>query len=228
MDPATELPVAQIKFAWWNEEMSRLADGSPLHPITRYLAQFANAAVTDWSLLARSAAAAAAHAAGAPLEHASELSAHAQALYAAPLLAASQLGGVAGHSETPCVAALAPALYLAAAAADHRRAARSGRVAFAVEELLAAGIGNEDLAADRPPPHLESYLTGVRSRARAYFLESAAALMPRERPPLRHLPVLAALGANHLADRKARGPTDFKLADLYNAWNTARRAAAGH
>jgi phytoene synthase len=227
MDPATEPSVAQIKLAWWMEEVGRLAGGSPLHPITRYLAQFANAPATDWSLLARSAAAAFAHAAGAPLERASELSAHAEALYAAPLLAATQLGGVAGRSEPTCVAALAPALYLADAAADHRRAARSGRIAFAVEELLAAGVGNEDLAADRPPPHLDSYLTEVRSRAHAYFVEASAALLPHERPPLRHLPVLAALGANHLADRNAPSDADFRLADLYNAWNTARRAAAG-
>jgi hypothetical protein len=43
---------------------------------------------------------------------------------------------------------------------------------------------------------------------------------------LRHLAVLATLGARHLHGRKHRAGADFRLADLYNAWSTARRAAA--
>jgi len=58
----------------------------------------------------------------------------------------------------------------------------------------------------------------------------ATALAPEQRPPLRHLLVLAALGAKHSSDgeRRSGNPSgaDFRLADLYNAWNAARRAAA--
>ena len=38
MDPATETSVAHLKLAWWQDEMQRLAAGSPVHPISGYLA----------------------------------------------------------------------------------------------------------------------------------------------------------------------------------------------
>jgi hypothetical protein len=43
---------------------------------------------------------------------------------------------------------------------------------------------------------------------------------------LRHLHVLAALGLDHLHGHRSPSSADFRLADLYNAWNAARRAAA--
>ncbi len=66
----------------------------------------------------------------------------------------------------------------------------------------------------------------MREHAARYFADAAAALAPPERPPLRHLLVLATLGAKHLNGGKRRAGTDFRLADLYNAWSAARRAAA--
>ena len=44
--------------------------------------------------------------------------------------------------------------------------ARVGRVPFAVDELMAAGVENADLMADTPPPHLRDYLDRVRERRR--------------------------------------------------------------
>ena len=227
MDPATEHGVAALKLAWWREELGRLHAGAPLHPITRYLAQFPTAA-SAVEPLARSLEAAAAQIAGAPLERARELESHAGALYGAPLEAAAGLDG--GRREPgnlrACVVALASGQYLAEARTDYRRAARVGRISFAVDELLAAGIDNADLAAGEPPPHLLAYLEQLRDRAARYFEVAQAALTAEERAPLRHLAVLAALGARRLRDREARSPPDFRLVDLYNAWNAARRAAA--
>jgi phytoene synthase len=236
MDPGTEIGVAQIKLVWWREEMQRLAAGAPLHPITRYLADFPCVAATDFAPLPRSVEAAAAHIAGAPLEHGAGLESHAYALYGAPLLVAALLGGTtllpngARGDQNPvhaCVAALAAAEYLARGIAEYGREARAGRILFAVDELLAAGIENDDLVAGEPPPRLENYLSQLRQRAAGYYSTAAAALAPDQRPELRHLLVLAALGAKHLNSRKPRSGADFHLADLYNAWNTARRAAAG-
>jgi len=228
MDPGTEAGVAQIKLAWWREEMERMAAGSPLHPISRYLADFPCAAATDFAPLTRSVEAAAEHVAGAPLERAVELESHADALFGAPLLVAALLGGVRGdrNGVHACVAALAAAEYVARAIADYGREARAGRILFAVDELLAAGIENDDFVAGEPPPRLRTYLNQLRQRAAGYYSTAAAALAPGERPQLRHLLVLAALGAKHLDRRKPRSDADFGLADLYNAWNTARRAAA--
>jgi 15-cis-phytoene synthase len=220
--------VAQIKLVWWREEMGRLAAGSPRHPITRHLADLPCAAATDFAPLTRSIEATAAHIAGVPLERGVELESHADALYGAPLSVAALLGGARADRSAlhDCVAPLAAAQYLARAIAGYGREARSGRIPFAVDDLLAAEIENDDLVAAEPPPRLRTYLNHLRHRAAGYFSAAAAALAPDERPQLRHLLVLAALGAKHLNDRERRPGADFRLADLYNAWNAARRAAA--
>jgi phytoene synthase len=235
-DPGPDVGVAHLQLAWWRDEIARLAAGRAAHPITRYLADLPGAGTADFGLLADAVEAAAAQVAGAPLEHALELRAHAGALYGAPLLVAAQLGTSrpgaapgdpgATHSMRACIAALACALYLARAIADYGREARCGRIPFAVDELLAAGIDNADLAAAAPPPRLAAYLEGLRTAAGGYFVQAGETLAPAERPELRHLAVLAALGSRHLHGRNHRRNADFRLADLYNAWNAARRAAA--
>jgi 15-cis-phytoene synthase len=227
MDPATDVSVARIQLTWWRDEMNRLAANSPLHPISRHLAELPRAAVAVFAPLANSVEAAIAQVAGAPLERADELQPHADALYGTPLLAAARLGGARGDHGVlhGCTAALAAAEYLARAIADYGREARAGRIPFAVDELLAAGIENDDLAAD-PPPRLQAYLERLRGNAANYFSIAAHVLPPAEQPELRHLMVLAALGAKHLNGRKSPSSADFHLADLYNAWNVARRAAA--
>jgi len=228
MDPGTEIEVAQLKLVWWHEELDRLAAGSPLHPISRYLAHLPYAADADFAPLIQSVNSAAVHVAGAPLESGVDLESHAAALYGAPLLVAARLAGARGEQIGPqaCIAALAAGEYLARVIREYGREARIGRIAFAVDELLAAGIDNDDLVAGEPPPRLQAYLIQLRQRAAGYFSTAAAALGPEERPRLRHLPVLAALGAKHLNDRQRRSGADFRLGDLYNAWNAARRAIA--
>ena len=129
MDPGTEAAVAQLKLAWWQEEMQRLTAGSPVHPISRYLAALPRADVAEFAPLERAVEAAARHIAGAPLERSKDLEAHASALRGGPYIVAARLAGerppgsAAGLEQS--VGALAAAEYLAATIADYRREARS-------------------------------------------------------------------------------------------------------
>ena len=226
---AAEASAARLKIAWWQEEIGRLARGAPVHPITRFLGSLPRAERVDFAPLGASIEAAARQIAGAPLEHGSELAAHSAALHAAPLAIAARLAAMperesgAGSDAERAAGALAEAEYLAGALADYRRAAHCGRVIFPVDELLAARFEDADLIAGQPPAHLQAYLDGQRRRA--VELYAAAAALPRtERAALRHLLVLAALGAKRLRERAA-GTADRRLFDLYLAWMTARRAA---
>jgi phytoene synthase len=225
MDPATESSVAHLKLAWWQEEMQRLAAHSAVHPISSYLAALPRAAAVDFTPLLDAVRAAAAQVNGAPLERAADLEPQSQALWGGPLTLATQLAAEPVDDEglRSCTNALAAAGYLSRAIRDYRREARVGRVPFAVDELLAAGIDNEDLCANPPPPHVQSYLGGLRERAAGYF-ESAARALPRaQRPQGRHLLVLAALGRTRVA-RLAPAASRAYLKDMFLAWTTARRA----
>ena len=225
MDPATDLSVAHLKLAWWQEEMRRLKLGSPVHPISVYLAALPRAASVDFSPLSDAVTAAASQVSGVPLERSADLEPQSEALWGGPLALASRLAEDL-PDETAlrrCTAALAAAGYLSKAIRGYRRQAHVGRVPFAVDELMAAGIENADLVADPPPPHLQNYLDGLRKRAAQYF-ETAARTLPRaQRARHRHLLVLAALGLARLNRRAA--PTERRrLKDMFLAWSTARRA----
>jgi phytoene synthase len=228
IDPAAGLEAAAIKLAWWQEEISRLVRGAPLHPITRFLAALPRAARVDFAALNSSLEAAARQIAGAPLERGADLEPHGAALWGSPLMTAVLLArDLAGDCEQPvrdAVAALGAAQYLEDSLADYRRDALRGRVILPVDELLASGIEDSDLTAVLPPPALQSYLDGLRGRAQRLYGAAARALPEAERAPLRHLLVLATLGERHVRAAERTTGT-FRPADVYRAWSTARRAA---
>jgi 15-cis-phytoene synthase len=216
--------VAHLKLAWWRDEMRRLAAGSAVHPISGYLAGLPRAASADFAPLLTAIDAAAAQVGGVPLERGADLERQSQAWGGALALASMLTADVPDETALRnCTAALAAAGYLSRAIHGYRREARIGRVPFAIDELMAAGIDNDDLAADPPPAHLRSYLDALRGRAAQYFETAAQALPRAERSRQRHLLVLAALGLAHLNGRAA--PLGRRrLKDMLLAWTTARRA----
>jgi phytoene synthase len=225
MDPATEVSVAHLKLAWWQEEMHRLCRGSAVHPISLYLGALPRAAAVDFTPLSVAVTAAAVQVSGAPLERGTDLEPQSRALWGGPMTLASQLADDVRDEAglRNCTSALAAADYLSKSIRDYRREVRAGRVPFAVDELLAAGVDNDDLAEEPPPPHLQRYLDGLRERAAQYF-NTAAEMLPRaQRARHRHLLVLAALGQAHLNSR-APAPERRRLKDMLLAWTTARRA----
>jgi 15-cis-phytoene synthase len=225
MDPATEHSAARIKLEWWREEIRRLAAGAPVHPIGAYLASLPRADEVDFAPLALSIDAAVAETSGAPLERGLDLAPHAWALRAHPLMVVSRLAtadpGEAGLEQ--CTQALAVADFLSRSTRDYRREARAGRVPFAVDELLAAGIDNSDLCADQPSAPLEHYLQQLRARAAQDYGIAAQTLPGADRSRQRHLLVLAALGLKHL-NRRARSREFSAVQDMLLAWSTARGA----
>jgi phytoene synthase len=225
LDPATERTVAQLKLAWWHDEMARLANGTAVHPVSRYLASQPGAAGAHFMILTEAVEATIVEFAGVPLELGAQLGAHSAALIAGPLRVASLIACVqpdkAGLDR--CTQALAVAQYLARALREYRRDAGCGRVPFAVDELLQAGIENADLSMPRPPPRLQAYLDGLRRRADEGYANVAHDLPRAARQGLRHLLVLAALGRRHLEAQS--GNSSFAaLKDMLLAWNAARRA----
>ena len=226
MDPATEASASRIKLAWWQEEIQRLIARAPVHPICRYLAALPRAGEVDFSALSRAIDASIAELSGVPMERRAELEPHACALRAGPLALVSRLASDADIDEIglgSCLRALATADYLARVTRDYRRQARQGRVPFAVEDLLAAGVDNADLCADQPSAKLEDYLRQLRARAAQNYETAALALPGAFRPSQRHLLVLAALGLKHLPPHSS-GLESARLQDMLLAWSTARRA----
>jgi phytoene/squalene synthetase len=225
MDPATEASASRIKLAWWQQEIQRLIERAPVHPICRYLAALPRAIEVDFTPLSRAVDASLAELSGVPLERSADLEPHACALRAAPLGLVSRLAsdGLDEVGLGDCLRALAVADYQARSTRDYRRQARHGRVPFAVEELLAEGLDNADLCADRPSARLDGYLKQLQVRATQSYETAARALPTACRASQRHLLVLAALGLKDL-QRHASGLESARVQDMLLAWSTARRA----
>ena len=228
LDPATEATVAQLKLAWWQEEMTRLAQDSAVHPVSRYLASQPGAAGAHFEILAEAVEAAMLELSRVPLELGAHLKAHSTALLAGPLRVASLIArpldatfGIEALERA--TQTLAAAQYLARALREYRRDAACGRVPFAVDELLQAGIENADLSMPRPPPRLQAYLDGLRRRADERYANVGHDLPRAAREGLRHLLVLAALGRRHLAAQSGNSAL-AALKDMLLAWQAARRA----
>ena len=198
--PPIELAAAHLKLAWWREEIERLGRGAPVHPISRYIA----------SLAARGRGGFHAPRDNPRGRRAPDRRRTARAWRRARSARGRPVGGAARDGSAPrgragadagaaavhrAEAALAAAEYLNDAIAGYRRAARFGRVVFPVDELLAANVEDADLSAAEPPLHLQSYLEELRRRAVGYCSQATAALPRSEHGPMRHLLVLAALGA---------------------------------
>jgi 15-cis-phytoene synthase len=220
--PVTEPSVAQLKLAWWQEEMTRLIAGTPVHPLSLYLAAMPRAAPTVFEPLLVSVQAAFMEASGVPLERADQLEAHATALLANPWRVAGRLIDDDGAEIADSTRALAAAEYRSHAIRNYMLAARHGRVLFPVDELLAAGIENAALAAAVPGTAVQAYLAAWRARAVQGFAHATAAL-PTAGARYRHLAVLAALGAEHLRRDSHTRPRPLK--DMLLAWSAARRAS---
>ena len=206
--------------------MQRLAQGSGAHPISRYLRALPRSAEVDWSPLLQAVEAAATQIGGAPWERRADLEGQSQALWGGPMELASRLAAdpVDQDGVGRCIRALAAAEYLAQALSDYRRDARMGRVSFAIDDMLAAGITNGELAADVAPGSVQAYLVRQRADAARYFETACTALPTLEQPRQRHLLILAALGRQRLdADAHSRVR---RVSDMLLAWTTARRAAA--
>lgn len=225
LDPASEPSAGRIKLAWWQEEVRRLIAGTCVHPIGTYLLSLPHASPVRMEPLALAIDAVVAESNGAPLEHCSDLEPHAYALRAAPLLVAARLAGTEPDegSLQDCLRELAVADFLARSTRDYRRAARIGRVPFAVDELLAAGIDNADLCAAEPPAQLQDYLLKLRGRAETSYATACQSLPMPNRARQRHLLVLAALGLKHIR-RRVDALESPRMQDMLLAWSTARRA----
>jgi phytoene synthase len=228
-----ETAVATTKLAWWADEVVRIAAGGAVHPIGRHLRSLPGAERVDFAPLSAALEAAALQMGGVPVERGADLDAHAAALIGAPLAVAAELVAAATHDPAAwraqlraATAALGAAEYRARAAADYAREARRGRMLLPIDELLAAGIDNADLAAPEPPSRLREYLERLRRVAAERYRAVPAALPTVLHGAQRGLLVLADLGLAHLEGGRRSDAPEVRLRDMFRAWRTARRALA--
>jgi len=254
--PDIDHHVAHARLQWWQEECERCAQGRPVHPLTRELVKaygataagvpsplaglrgFVDTAV--WDL------------AGATFETRKELTAYCERWAAAMFETAAgqvvsagpgELGAVA-PSRVPGAASGEPGAVahwraLGAAAreiellADLAREAHTGRVRVPLDELDRAGVVVSSLAKPPWPAPLAALMRARHEALRATIGASVGTLGREEQSNYRGLLVWAALACRQSARAQRALPGIISprryhaLADGWQAWRAARRAAAG-
>ena len=246
--PGIDHHVAHARLQWWQEECERCAQGRPVHPMTRELVKaYGSAAVarqpSPLAGISGFVDAAVWDLAGATFETRKELNAYcarwSAAMFetAAGYVTSSTPGAVAASSGAePAISrwrVLGAAVREIELLTGLAREAHAGRVRVPLDELDRAGVEVGSLA---KPPWPGALVTLLRERyeaLRTTIAESVSTLGREEQAGFRGLLVWTALawGQSARAQRALPGiifPRRYHaLADGWQAWRAARRAAAG-
>jgi len=254
--PGMEHHVAHARLQWWSEEAERVAEGRPVHPLTRELVKARANAGGQAGASAMASGATSATASGAtsgaasPLigitgfvdtavwdlasatfETRKELTAYCERWAAAMFETAAQAPGSAAPSPWKTLGAAVREIELLT---DLAGDAQIGRVRIPLDELDRASVDTKTLAKLPWPAPLTALLRERHEALRTTIANGVAALARDDQMSLRGLLVWAALTLR-LSRRAQRAlpnvilPRRYDaLADGWQAWRTARRAAAGN
>jgi phytoene synthase len=222
-----EHQVAHARLQWWSEECERTAQGRSVHPLTRELVKasgdpsrlagirgFVDTAV--WDL------------ASATFETRKELTAYCERWAAAMFETAAALGPAAARMR-----ALGAAVRELEMLENLAQEAHAARLRVPLDELERGGVDVHDLPKLPWPAALGTLLSQRHEALRAIIRDGISAFGREEQPGLRGLLVWGALAWRQSlrAQRALPGTIEPRrydaLADGWQAWRAARRAAAG-
>jgi 15-cis-phytoene synthase len=232
--PGMEHHVAHARLQWWSEEAERVAQGRPVHPLGRELVKARGVAAGAAGPAAEAAQVtgitgfvdtAVWDLASATFETRKELTAYCERW-------ASAMFETAAGAPSPWKT-LGAAVREIELLADAAREAHSGRVRIPLDELDRAGLEPNVFAKLPWPAPVATLLKDRHLALRATIATSVRGLAPEAQMASRGLLVWAAL-TWQLSVRAQRAlPTVIPprrydaLADGWQAWRAARRAASG-
>lgn len=224
--------VAHARLAWWQQELERLADGRPQHPITRSLAAATGERPADWASLQQLLGAASLELARATFDDEGEFDTYLGAA-TAPLHALAATLAVDDTEASSAAAAfgtrLGEALRMIEVIESLRHDALRGFIALPLSWLGAANLTVEALQSGRDPA-IATVLARADELARNRLQAAFAALAREQRAGLSGQLALAAGYTRRVADWRHRGfdiagppPAPRPLATLWTCWRAARR-----
>jgi 15-cis-phytoene synthase len=193
VEQASDPAPARAGLAWWAQELQRLFDGVPQHPVTRALAPHVPAYGLSPEPLVRSVQVRLRLVEPDPFD---DFDALAQYCYlaAAPFVqAAAAMFGAVGPAPQAHAREVALAMQMIRMVRDAGRHARRGRIVFPMQDLREFDVTPDDLSSARYVKGFESLAARQADRARAVLRAAAAELQAGERRIAAPNLVLAAL-----------------------------------
>ena len=223
--------VAEVKLAWWQQEIESLYAGKPRHPLSQALTPFMSALVYRQPLFLDLVTGTRMDIAGSASTSFEDVKRYCYRHTGALAELSALLSG--GSSQETLLAArlLGNSHRLAYITTAGIRDALRGRVYFAVEDLKNHGVDRHihgETHADAP---IQALLQDYAGRVRSMQRDALAELPLTERHSLITWQVLSALGLKRLAKLESTGfsagaePVELHpLSALFTAWRAARKA----
>ncbi|MGB9430175.1 MAG: squalene/phytoene synthase family protein [Gammaproteobacteria bacterium] len=222
--------VARTKLAWWQEEISLLAEHKSRHPLTQYLAQCIGARPLPTEPCMEIIAGAHTDVSTFAFPHFEDVERYCYRCGGALMELAALLAGAQQPATLDAARRLGIAWQLANIVVTTPTHAQHGRVYFATDDLHKHGVDRHIVGEAHTGTGLEALLADYAQRARAFADAAASAPLPEPQA------MVAARVLNSLAqarlkkfewlDYKLSGPP-VKLrpfAALFTAWRSARYA----
>lgn len=227
--------VSQVKLYWWRDELRRLRDGGPQHPISRAIVQDLSVSSALCDHLDELVEGAYMDLARPTYRTLTELGLYCyRSSGAAQIVACGIAHGSLddlGPDTKRFGRHLGNAIRLIEIIRDVRQDALEDRVYVPADDLEAFGVQADDLTESDMSPRLRKLLAKLADTAATELSTGVSYLPPREQPTQRFGLVLAALHERLLAKLRR---LEFQIADrrvrlhpfekLWVAWQTARRA----
>ncbi len=232
VDDCAEPAVAQVKLGWWREEIARLYDGAPQHPVTRALqtaiARYGLAQEHFQEIIDGMAMDL------AQTRYASfkELSLYCYRVASVVGLMAAAIFGYEDRHTLKYAHDLGMAFQLTNILRDVGEDAERGRIYLPADEMARFGVSADDVLARRMSDGMRELLHCQAQRARAYYDKAFAQLPAVDRYKQRSGLIMAAI---YLSTLDAIEQQDYPVLQrrvrlspwrkLWIAWRTARGEA---
>jgi phytoene synthase len=193
LDEVRDPGVARTKLAWWQEEVGRLYEGKPRHPVTRALADAVTAYGIERNGLEEILLGAAMDLEYNAYPDFDALTMYCRRVGGAVSLLAAKIFGYRNPQTTQYAEALGVALELTRIIRDVGEDARHGRVYLPLHEMAEYGVPSDDLAHARETDNLRRLVAFQIRRANEYYERAIGLVPPIDRRPQRPGLALAAI-----------------------------------
>jgi phytoene synthase len=229
VDECTELKVAQVKLAWWKEEIQNLYKGKPIHPVTKALQPFVQSFHLSEELFIEIIDGMEMDLNFNRYEDFKQLQLYCYRVASVVGILSAQIFGFHNRKTLKFAHDLGLAFQLTNIIRDVGEDARRNRIYIPLDELARFGVTEEDILRSRESDAVKKLLEFQIERAESYYDRALNELPAEDRKSQRVGLIMAAIYRTLLREIKADGAekvlnsrtslgTLRKLSLAFNTW----------
>ncbi|HEY9197996.1 MAG TPA: presqualene diphosphate synthase HpnD [Gammaproteobacteria bacterium] len=230
VDECSDVGVARLKLQWWRDEVDRLFDGVPQHPVARALREHVQRRNLPREYFLEILDGMEMDLDRHRYDAWKDLALYCHRVAGVVGLLSAEIFGYSNRQTLKYAGELGTAFQLTNILRDVREDARRGRIYLPREDLARFGVDEQDILSHQHTPQVHALLAHTLERARGHYRKALALLPAEDRHAQRSGLIMAAIYQATLdeVERDGLRVLDRRIAltplrKLWIAWRTARR-----